>query len=99
MASMVNENIHGRMLNPVDLFTEIPLRDFYLLGDNLIRSTLEERLKMKGLIWFRAETMVVAAILAGFVVETFNIRRITRSAFALKEGVLWKMVGNFKEAL
>src|SRR4029079_10951061 len=63
IAQMVNENIHGRMLNPDELATEIPLRDFYVLGDNLIRSTLEERLKMKGLIWFRAEMMVVAAIL------------------------------------
>jgi len=96
MAMMVCENIHNRILNPEELSTEIPLRDFYLLGDNLIRSTLEERLKMKGLVWFRAEMMVVAAILAGFVVESFNIHRITRSAFALKEGVLWKMMSNVK---
>ncbi len=92
MASLVSENIHGRGLDPNELYTEIAMRDFYLMCEKLIQSTQEERLKMKGLIWFRAETIVVASILAGFVVESFNIRRISRSAYALKEGALAKMI-------
>jgi len=51
---------------------------------------------MKGLVWFRAETMVVAALLAGYVVESFSIHHITRSSYALKEGVLWKMIQQIK---
>ena len=94
LAQMVLENFYNQPLNPHETSTEIPPRDFYRLGDWLIRSSLEERLKMKGLIWFRAETMVVATLLAGYVIEICNIRKITRSAFALKEGVLWKLVNS-----
>ncbi|MFI5135945.1 MAG: hypothetical protein ACHQD9_08840 [Chitinophagales bacterium] len=92
IAKMISENIHGSAINPDDLSTEIALRDFYLLCETIIRSTQEERLKMKGLIWFRAEMMVVASILAGYIVETFNIHHITRSAYALKEGLLSKLM-------
>ena len=94
LAQMVLENFYNQPLNPLETSTEIPHRDFYRLGDWLIRSSLEERLKMKGLIWFRAEMMVVATLLAGYVLESCNIRKITRSAFALKEGVLWKLVNS-----
>jgi len=72
--------------------TEIPMREFYRLCEVLIRSSLEERLKMKDLIWFRAEMIVVAALLAVYVTETCGIRKITHSSFALKEGVLWQMI-------
>lgn len=97
LAQMISENFHGRALHPMELSSEIPLRDFYLLCDHLLRSNHEERLKMKGLIWFRAEMIVVAAVLAAFVIELFHIRRITRSSFALKEGVLWKMMEQINE--
>lgn len=92
LAQMITENFYGSALDPLQSCTEISLRDFYRVCELLIRSTMEGRLKTKGLIWFRAETIVVAAILAGFIVEVCNIRKITRSAFALKEGVLWKIL-------
>ena len=94
LAQMILQNFYNQPLDPAETATEIPHRDFYRLGDWLIRSSLEERLKMKGLIWFRAEMMVVATILGGYVIEICNIRKITRSAFALKEGVLWKLVNS-----
>ncbi|MFI5134357.1 MAG: hypothetical protein ACHQD9_00760 [Chitinophagales bacterium] len=92
LANMISENIHGVPLHPADTSTEVPMREFYILCDRLIHSIQEERLKMNGLIWFRAETIVAAAILAGYVVETFNIHRITRSGYALKEGALWRTI-------
>ncbi len=91
---MIHENAHAQPLNPFETATEIPVPEFYRLCLSLIQSTMDERLKLKGLIWFRAEMMVVAAMLAGYVVETCNIRRITRSAYALKEGALRKFIQN-----
>ncbi|MEO5674578.1 MAG: hypothetical protein ABIQ74_08020 [Chitinophagales bacterium] len=91
---MLYENAHAQPLHPFGIATEIPVPDFYRLCLSLIQSTMDERLKMKGLIWFRAEMMVVAAMLAGYVVETCNIKRITRSAYALKEGALLKFIQN-----
>jgi len=92
LAQMISENFYGQLLDSQQTCTEISLRDFYRVCEMLMRATMEERLKTKGLIWFRAETIVVAAILAGYVVEAFNIRKITRSAFALKEGALRRIV-------
>ena len=51
---------------------------------------------MKGMVPFRAEMIVVAGILTEFVIEKFGVQQITQSAFALKEGVLWKMIQNEK---
>lgn len=92
MAEVISENIYGRPLDPAARCTEISLRDFYILCDKLIRANHEERSAMKGLAWFRTDTIVSAAILAGFIVETFHIHQITRSAYALKEGVLFKLM-------
>lgn len=92
LAALYTENLLGRPFNSFELSTEIPLRAFYALSERLLAATLEERMKMKGMPWFRAETMVVSVILMGYVIEMLRLHRITRSAFALKEGALWRLL-------
>jgi exopolyphosphatase/guanosine-5'-triphosphate,3'-diphosphate pyrophosphatase len=92
MAELISENIHHQPLNSHALCTPISLRDFHIVYEKLIRCTLEERLQLKGMVWFRAEMIVVAAILSVYVIEKCGIRKVTRSAYALKEGVLWGMM-------
>ncbi|MCS6991432.1 MAG: hypothetical protein NZL95_06170 [Chitinophagales bacterium] len=92
LAALYTENLLGRPFNSYELNTEIPLRAFYVLSERLLASTLDERIKMKGMPWFRAETMVVAVLLIGFVIEMLRLHRIIRSAFALKEGALWRLL-------
>ena len=71
---------------------EIPLQNFHAIYQQLIQNNLQQRLEMKGMISFRAEMITVAAILADFVIQKFNIQQITQSAYALKEGVLWNIL-------
>lgn len=65
---------------------------FQQLYQRLLKSNLQERLQMKGMKAFRAAMMVVAAILTDVVVQQFRVEQITQSAYALKEGVLWKLM-------
>lgn len=62
----------------------------------LLFSTLKERLKNKAIIPFRADMIVVSAILIDFVIRNIHPEEIKLSTFALKEGVLWCVV-NGKE--
>ncbi|MCY7410682.1 MAG: hypothetical protein LH473_10440 [Chitinophagales bacterium] len=91
MAQLISENINNEKLNPLATCTHISLRDFYLVYEQIIKCNLEQRLNIKGMVWFRAEMMVVSLILAVYVIEKCNIRKITRSAYALKEGALWQI--------
>lgn len=92
MAQMIAENIYSRPLDAGSTCTEISLRDFYIFCDKVIRANREERVNMKGLIWYRVDTIVPASILAGYVVESAHVHHITRSAYALKEGALWQLM-------
>jgi len=69
---------------------------FESLYQTLIHSSLDDRLRMKGLPDFRAEMIVIAAIIVNFVVHKFEIESIIQSDFALKEGVAieWKRAHN-----
>ncbi len=91
----------ANMIAPETAYTEHPgpvtsfdfsEEQFQKLYQQLIKSNLQQRLQMKGMKPFRAAMMVVAAILTDVVLQQFHIQKITQSAYALKEGVLWKLM-------
>jgi exopolyphosphatase/guanosine-5'-triphosphate,3'-diphosphate pyrophosphatase len=92
LAQMMAENFSPAGILTPETHHDLPIRHFYHLCEELLRSTYEQRRAMKGLVWFRAETIVAASILAAYIVESFNIYHLTHSAYALKEGVLRKMM-------
>jgi exopolyphosphatase / guanosine-5'-triphosphate,3'-diphosphate pyrophosphatase len=55
---------------------------------DILSSTREQRLRMKGLLPMRVDMIVVSAILVETVISQTNISRMRYSAYALKEGVL-----------
>lgn len=73
-------------------FFDFTPEQFHFICQQLIQSNLQQRLDMKGMKSFRAEMIVVAAILTEVVLQQFEIKKITQSAYALKEGVLWRML-------
>lgn len=73
-------------------YMEISPADFDLLYEQLIHSTHEERLNMKGLEPMRAEMIVLAAVFVKFVLSNYGIRRILQSNYSLKEGVASELV-------
>ncbi len=67
----------------------IDLDKFAKIHKRLLKSTLEERLKTKGLIPMRAEMIVIASIMIEAVLRLSSISEMVRSNFSLKEGAAW----------
>jgi exopolyphosphatase/guanosine-5'-triphosphate,3'-diphosphate pyrophosphatase len=67
---------------------EIRREDFDVFYELMITSSITQRTKLKGMMDFRVEMIVVAAILMRYIVTECEIKRIISSNYALKEGVL-----------
>ena len=72
----------------------INLNDYAILHTELLKSTLEERKNMKGLELVRVEMIVLASIFTNFIISKFNVKSLTQSAFAIKEGMADKILNN-----
>jgi exopolyphosphatase/guanosine-5'-triphosphate,3'-diphosphate pyrophosphatase len=66
----------------------IPLDAFNTLHQQLLQSSLEERLAMPGMLPMRAETMHLATLLIDFVLKSARFEHLCQSNYALKEGAL-----------
>jgi len=71
---------------------EIELSDYFSLHQQLIKSTYNERLNMKGLEIVRIEMIVLASIFVNFIVRKLGVKSITQSSFSLKEGMVDKII-------
>ncbi|NUQ25958.1 MAG: exopolyphosphatase [Saprospiraceae bacterium] len=66
----------------------IPLAGFFPLYYQLLNASVEGRHHMEGIPEDRADMIVVAMILIDYVLRMADIRQLTVSSFALKEGML-----------
>jgi len=66
--------------------------DFYDIHHNLLRKNHEERLAIPGMLEMRVDMIVLASIAVDFVLEQYPLQEIRVSAYALKEGVLQKVL-------
>jgi len=73
---------------------EIPVKDYYQLHEEFIKSTKEERLKMRGLEPMRVDFIVMASLFTNYILRKTGITQMFQSDFALKEGALWKLLFN-----
>lgn len=64
------------------------MKDYKAIHQELLNSTLSERLKIKGLISMRADMIVIASIFANYILKKFNLKKLQLSTYALKEGIL-----------
>lgn len=67
---------------------EIRNEDFEVFYEIMITSTIAQRSKLKGMVDFRIEMIVVSAILMKYVYDKFEMNRIIASDYSLKEGIL-----------
>jgi len=58
----------------------------------ILNSTEADRKAMKGLLDFRVDMIVVATLLFKYVLETYGIDQLVASNYALKEGLLKKLI-------
>lgn len=59
-----------------------------VIHKQLLSSTREQRLQIKGLVAMRVDMIVISAILVEYVIRELNITHMRMSSYALKEGVL-----------
>lgn len=72
----------------------ITLEAFYWVYNMLLKSTRKERLAMKGMDYVRVDLIVPAVILIEQLISEIGIKQIIQTDFALREGVLFEMIGN-----
>ncbi|PLX19272.1 MAG: phosphatase [Marinilabiliales bacterium] len=72
----------------------INIVDYEKLHVDLINSTLEDRKKMEGLELVRVEMIVLASIFVNFIIRKFKIKSLTQSTFAIKEGMVDKILNS-----
>lgn len=71
---------------------DIKLSDFYDVFNQLIKSTREERLIIKGMDKVRVDLIVPAVILIEQLISKIGIKEILQTDYALREGVLYEML-------
>lgn len=68
---------------------EIPLKEYFLLHHKLLSSTKNQRSKMKGLHRMRVDMIVPASTCIYFILKNSGIKKLFRSAYSLKEGIVF----------
>lgn len=64
------------------------LEEYHDIHTMLVKSTREEREKMKGLLKMRVDMIVLSSLLLTFVLSKTNIGKMKLSTYALKEGIM-----------
>jgi len=79
------------------LSTELPahavynMNDYFDIYQQLVASTLEERMTMPGIELMRADMIAHAAIFVTFILKLTGIQHMEYSDYALKEGMLYEL--------
>lgn len=68
------------------------LPDCYEMYNVIIKSSVEERNRMDGLVKMRVDMIVVSAIFVNFIIQKLHITKFRLSRYSLKEGVLWEVL-------
>ena len=67
---------------------EFKLEDFYKIHNLILKSNLDERYKMEGLIEMRVDMIVLASLFTNFILRELKLNNMHLSTYALKEGIL-----------
>ncbi len=70
------------------------LSEYRTVHQQLLRSTMQQRMQMKGLLKMRVDMIVLASLLLTFVLDKTKITQMQLSTFALKEGILAHLINN-----
>lgn len=83
--SLIHE---GRKEDETSHSKKILLEDFYKTHQKLLKSSIKERLNMRGMEALRVEMIVLASIFVNFILKKYQIKSIIQSDYAIKEGLL-----------
>lgn len=71
---------------------EILIKDFNIIYDLIIGSSIAERKNIPGIEAVRVEMIVLAAIFVKFILEKCNLNKVLFSDYALKEGIIAELL-------
>lgn len=74
--------------------TELPLEEYGIIHDQLIKSDHETRSKMQGMDKMRVEMVVIASVFTNFILRKLQIRKLLHTHYSLKEGVMDRLIAN-----
>jgi exopolyphosphatase / guanosine-5'-triphosphate,3'-diphosphate pyrophosphatase len=78
---------------------QFEMKYFQAIHEQLLKSTVEERKNTKGVIAMRVDMIVLASIFVNLIIKKIGIQQMHLSAYALKEGVLAKIIKDVKNYL
>ena len=71
--------------NPVYKYN---IEQYYHLAERILKSTLPERLQMKGLIPMRAEMIVISVLITNYILKRTGVTHLRSTTWSLKEGAV-----------
>ena len=83
---------YGYLPSPEQVSFDLPISDFYDSFLKLVSKNHDERMAILGMKELRVDMIVVGVCLIDFVLKHFDIQQIKVSNYALKEGVLSKLL-------
>jgi len=91
LADLCRYRYHG-LSHRTATYSEMFLPRLLEVLQELSEKNLEERLAMEGMQDFRAPMVTAGAVLTRFIIEKMAIQRVFQSEYALKEGVLARLL-------
>jgi len=70
------------------------MHDYNQIQRMIYESTLDERLKMEGLIPMRADMIVISVVMINYILNRLTIHDLRVSSYALKEGLINEIIKN-----
>jgi exopolyphosphatase/guanosine-5'-triphosphate,3'-diphosphate pyrophosphatase len=92
LAELINMRYHSLPGLEERTECEFALEQCAAIHAEILASTRDQRLKMKGLVAMRVDLIVVSAVLVETVVSRLEISKMRYSSYSLKEGVLWRFL-------
>jgi exopolyphosphatase/guanosine-5'-triphosphate,3'-diphosphate pyrophosphatase len=90
IVDLIQEYLHKIIFDESESTYPVNIDDFEFIHNMLLKSTLEERRQMKGLVDYRVEMMVVSTIMIDFVLKELGLKQLMVTLYALKEGMLYE---------
>jgi exopolyphosphatase / guanosine-5'-triphosphate,3'-diphosphate pyrophosphatase len=85
---MINGELGGQPFVNEKTEYDINLDEHFTISQKVIRSTLEERRKIRGLVPMRFDMIVICCLMVDFILRSFNLKKMRVSTYSLKEGAL-----------
>lgn len=73
-------------------FSYFPIEGYRQIHDQLIKSDLKTRGKMKGMDEMRIDMIVVASVFTNFIIEKLQVKKLAHTHNSLKEGVMDRLI-------